>query len=323
MKKILCLCLCLVLLVGTLASCGTSTRSDKPSVVVTIFPEYDWVREILAEQGSDVEVTTLINSGVDFHSFQPTAADMVKIARCDLFIYVGGESDKWVEAALAQTPKEDRIVINLMEVLGDKIKEETTPEGGESEEEHGGDGEEEEIEYDEHVWLSLRNAVTLCRAIAEALGQIMPDKAEVLLGNEKKYEEKLTALDAEYEKTVKEASRKTLLFADRFPFRYMADDYGLTCYAAFSGCSAESEASAETIYRLGSKLAENNLPVVLTLEQNDGKMAGAIIAQSGLSDVKVLAMNSLQVATKQMISDGFTYLSAMQDNLSVLKTALY
>ena len=259
MKKIIALVLVLALAVSLLAACGqentigeanaaASQDDGKLRIVTTIFPEYDWVREILGDQADRADLTMLLDNGVDLHSYQPTADDIAKIADCDLFLYVGGESDEWVDDALKESANPDQKVINLMDVLSDEIKEEEHVEGMEAEEEEpiSAEAEEEGPEYDEHVWLSLRNAETLCTAITNALGELDPDHKDVYTANASTYLQKLDQLDQRYQQTVDAAARNTLLFGDRFPFRYLVDDYGLTYYAAFAGCSAESEASFET-----------------------------------------------------------------------------
>ena len=196
----------------------------------------------------------LLDKGVDLHNFQPTAEDIMKVATCDLFIYTGGESDAWVEDALKESVNPDMKVINLMETLGGSVKEEEIVEGMECEEEE--EEGEEEAEYDEHVWLSLKNASILCRAIEEAIASIDPANAAVYEENLKNYQDSLHSLDVSYQEAVDASALKTLLFGDRFPFRYLTDDYGLTYYAAFVGCSAETEASFETITFLTGKVDE-------------------------------------------------------------------
>ena len=339
MKRMITLFLVLAMAVGLLAGCGTQnepTTSDetKLSIVTTIFPEYDWVREILGDKADNAEVTMLLDNGVDLHSYQPTADDIVKISDCDLFIYVGGESDGWVDDALKNATNKDMKVINLLEVLGDSVKEEETVEGMQ-EEEHDHDHEdadehddaeehdhEEEAEYDEHVWLSLRNAETLCDAISSALQQIDPDNKDAYAANTSAYIKKLSVLDADYQAAVDAATYKTVLFGDRFPFRYMVDDYGLSYYAAFVGCSAETEASFETISFLAGKVDELNLPCVLTIEGAQHKIAETIVQNTSAKNQKVLTMDSMQSTTSKDVANGTTYLSVMTKNLSVLKEAL-
>jgi zinc transport system substrate-binding protein len=322
---------CLVLGVVTLAACSakkSDTKSNdtaaetKLSVVTTIFPEYDWVKAVLGEKADSADVTMLLDNGVDLHSYQPTADDLVKISNCDLFIYVGGESDKWVEDALAGAANKEMKVINLLETLGTDVKEEEVVEGMEAEEEEAEEEGEESPEYDEHVWLSLKNAQVLVTKIADELGSVDSANADVYSANAEAYNKQLADLDAQYETAVKSASTKTLLFGDRFPFRYMADDYGLDYYAAFVGCSAETEASFETISFLAGKVDELGLKHIIVIETSDKKIADTIIETSKAKDADIITMNSLQSATSQDVENGTTYLSVMQDNLSALKQVL-
>ena len=293
------------------------------SVVTTIFPEYDWVRQVVGSN-DNVEITMLLDNGVDLHSYQPTAEDIMKIASCDLFIYVGGESDEWVEDALAESTNPDMKVINLLETLGDKVQEEEVVEGmeAEEEEEEGEEGEEEEVEYDEHVWLSLKNAEILVDEIANQLAAIDADSADTYKTNAGNYVSELTALDEKYATAVSEGNTDTILFGDRFPFRYLVDDYGLNYYAAFVGCSAETEASFETINFLSEKVDEIGLNTVLTIENSDQKIAETIISNTKNKDAQILAMDSMQTTTSEDVANGVTYLSVMEDNLKVLTEAL-
>lgn len=324
MKRMISLLLVLTLTAGVLAGCGrqnapTASDDTKLSIVTTIFPEYDWVREIVGEKADHAEITMLLDSGVDLHSYQPTAADMIKISDCDLFIYVGGESDRWVADALQEAVNKDMVVLNLLDVLGDRVEEEKIVEGMEADEEKG---EEDGPEYDEHVWLSLKNAEVLCSAISDALQQIDPANKDIYAANAAAYTQKLAALDAKYQAAVDTAARKTILFGDRFPFRYLADDYGLSYYAAFVGCSAETEASFETVSFLARKVDELNLPCVLTIEGAQRKIAETIVQNTAEKNQRVLVMDSIQATTAQDAANGTTYLSVMEQNLSVLNEAL-
>ena len=507
MKKMIPLFLVLTMAVGLLAGCGKKnaaengeTDSNKLSVVTTIFPEYDWVREILGDKAEDTDLTMLLDNGVDLHSYQPTADDIVKISDCDLFVYVGGESDKWVDDALKEATNKDMKVIDLLEVLGDSVKTEETVEGmQETEHAHDhskevstfedhevqdrslsdwagswqsaypfaldgtlddafaamaeegemtadeyktyyqngyktditniniegdhiaftyedgkkvgsdykyigyyiqnwstgtkaamyrfeavdrtsgapiciefndhmiesaapehfhirmsnesfdaivdpekswptffpadmtgedlcehmeGHGHDHGEEKDEHVWLSLKNAKTLVGAIADALQELDPDNKDTYAANASAYIEKLSALDGAYQSAVDGAARKTVLFGDRFPFRYLVDDYGLSYYAAFAGCSAESEASFETVSFLAKKVDELGLPCVLTIEGKNHELAETIVRNTAAKNQKVLTMDSMQSTTSEDVANGTTYLSVMEQNLSVLKEAL-
>ncbi len=294
--------------------------SDGLVIVTTIFPVYDWVRSILGKTADSTELIMLLDDGVDLHSYAPTAKDMLDIAGCDLFIYVGGESDKWVEDTLRSAPSEKRRDLCLMDALGDALKEEELVEGmqGEEEEEDG----EEGAEYDEHVWLSLNNARYLCGSIANVLSEIDPGNSGTYAGNARTYMEQLQSLESEYEYAVGNMSYNTVLFGDRFPFRYLVDDLGLEYYAAFAGCSAETEASFETVSFLARKVDELCLPCVLTIEKSDKRLAQTIVQNTASKDQQILAMDSMQSVTAKDVESGVNYLSVMQSNLEVLKQAL-
>ena len=327
MKKITALLLALFMLVGALAGCGKqndTNQTDKLSIVTTIFPEYDWVREILGDKADNAEITMLLDNGVDLHSYQPTADDIVKISDCDLFIYVGGESDEWVEDALRNAANGNMKVINLLEVLGDSVKTEEIVEGMQEAEHEHEDAEEHEHEEeaDEHVWLSLKNAKMLVRVISKALQELDPDNKDIYAANADAYVKKLSALDTEYQAAVDAASNKTILFGDRFPFRYLVDDYGLRYYAAFVGCSAETEAGFETISFLAKRVDELKLPCVLTIEGAQHKIAETIVRNTTAKNQRGLTMDSMQSTTSKDVKNGTTYLSVMEKNLSVLKEVL-
>lgn len=328
-QKILPLLLAAALLAGCTAPADTSVqtaqtpqsaRTDTLQVVATIYPVYDWVRQVVGEDAPGVEVTLLQDGGTDLHSYQPSAADLAAIADCDLLVYVGGASDAWVEDALQNAANPERRTLDLMELLGTRVYEEETVEGMQPEEDHDGH-DHEEGETDEHIWTSLRNAAELSAAIADTLVQLDPDNARQYTERAADYSAELAALDAEYAAVVEQAPVKTLLFGDRFPFRYLVEDYGLTYYAAFPGCSAETEASFETVAFLSEKLQELNLPAVLTIEGSDGKIAQTIRQNAGGS-CQVLMLDSLQGTTAADAARGVTYLSVMRQNLTVLRQAL-
>lgn len=321
MKKAISVVFAVLLLLGLCACGGTVPKStDTITIVTTIFPVYDWLRNV-AGADADVDITMLLDSGVDLHSYQPTAPDILKISTCDMFVYVGGESDAWVEDALKTATNKSMAVLNLMEELGDLVKEEETVEGMEAEEEEEAEGEEGP-EYDEHIWLSLKNAALLTERMGEALGKLDSAHADRYTKNAAAYAEKMRALDGQYAQAVAEGSVKTLLFGDRFPFRYLCDDYGLGYYAAFSGCSAETEASFETVAFLAGKVDELNLHAVLTIEGTDHRIAETIVQNTQNKDQRILTLNSLQSVTDKDVQEGATYLGIMEANLAVLREAL-
>lgn len=326
-------------------------NSNKISIVCTTFPQYDWVKNILGEEAERFNVTLLLDNGVDMHSYQPAVKDIATAGSSNLFIYVGGESDTWVEDALKEAKNKDLKAINLMETLGNSVKEEEVVEGMQEERESLGHSHEksskekqeqtqkeshensqeingqkeaadEEPEYDEHIWLSIRNAEIMVKNIEKAIEQLDSDNAKVYQTNAENYIKKLDTLDKQYANTIQNAKYKAILFGDRFPFRYMADDYDLKYYAAFAGCSAETMAGFETVTFLAKKADELRLPVILTIENSDGRIAEAVKSNTTKKNQKILAMNSLQSVTKEQIADSITYLQVMQENLSVLSEAL-
>lgn len=326
-------------------------NSNKISIVCTTFPQYDWVKNILGEEAERFNVTLLLDNGVDMHSYQPAVKDIATAGSSDLFIYVGGESDTWVEDALKEAKNKDLKAINLMETLGNSVKEEEVVEGMQEERKSLGHSHEksskekqeqtqkeshensqeingqkeaadEEPEYDEHIWLSIRNAEIMVKNIEKTIEQLDSDNAKVYQNNAENYIKKLDTLDKQYANTIQNAKYKAILFGDRFPFRYMADDYDLKYYAAFAGCSAETMAGFETVTFLAKKADELQLPVILTIENSDGRIAEAVKSNTTKKNQKILEMNSLQSVTKEQLADGITYLQVMQENLSVLSEVL-
>jgi zinc transport system substrate-binding protein len=304
------------------ASSSVTNADRKIKVVCTTYPQYDWVRQIIGDRKDDYELTLLLDNGVDLHSYQPTADDIIKVSDCDMFIYVGGESDEWVEDALANKTNKDMVVINLLDVLGDSVKEEELVEGMEGEEEEEEGEEEEGPEYDEHVWLSVKSSSIICSKIAEELEKADPDNKSIYEANAKEYIAKLDELDNKYQEVVSGAKYDTVLFGDRFQFRYLVDDYNLDYFAAFVGCSAESEASFETITFLADKVDELGLKSILQIETSDGKIANTIKDNTKSKDQKILTMDSMQSVTADELQSGVTYISVMESNLEVLKSAL-
>ena len=319
--------LLMLLLPGSLRA-EESQDTTPLKIVVTIFPEYDWICQVLGED-SDAKVTLLLDEGVDMHSFAPTAQDILTIADCDLFVYTGGESDAWIEEALQAGASSDRVTLNLMEVLADSLLEERVMEGmteessEDSHTEKNGDSTHTAMEEaDEHIWLSLRNAQVCTRAISDTLCSIDPLHADLYRQNSEAYTTRLAALDTLYQETIDASSGSALVIADRYPFRYLAEDYALTCYAAFPGCSAETEASFETVIFLTGKLDELDLDTILVTETSDGKLADTIINSSARKDCRILVLDSLQKTSLQDYENGVTYLSVMKANLDVLAQAL-
>ena len=243
---------------------------------------------------------------------------------CDVIVALYEGSKSWKKAEEAADAHK-AVFDFVKETLGDQVKEEELVEGMQEEDGHTHEEEhthDDDLEYDEHVWLSLKNASLFCDTIASSLADVDPEHSRLYQQNAEAYEEKLAALDQEYQTSVEKSQSKTLLFADRFPFRYLIDDYNLTYYAAFAGCSAETDASFETITFLAGKLDELNLPAVLTIENSDQKVAKAVIENTNTKDQKILTLNSMQSVTTKDVEEGTTYLSIMENNLQILKEAL-
>ena len=384
-----------ILSLGLLTGCGKETGDSstakketdgKYKIVCTLFPQYDWVNQIAGEKQDLYDITFLLKDGVDMHNYQPSAMDIAKLGDCDLLIYVGGESDAWIDEALKNASNKEMKVVRMMDVLGDRVKEEEIVEGmqeeehehdsneiadieyvsddseekqhnsqetddyehvtdeskedaqeqekgtddskeviadyeyvsGESEKEHS----KEEAEYDEHVWLSIKNSEIIVERIAESMAELDTVNQSIYDANAKAYLQQLDTLDSEYQNAVDASAQKTVLYGDRFPFRYLVEDYGLTYYAAFAGCSADVDASFETITFLAGKLDELSLSSILVLENSDQKVAKTIKDNTSAKNQAILVMNSLQSVTQKEAADGYTYIKAMQDNLEVLKQAL-
>lgn len=304
------------LLLLSLCSCGVQPiKPEGLSIVCTAFPQYDFAKNIL---GSDKGLTLLLDGKEDFHSYEPNAADIVKIATADLFVYIGEDSEKWVKKTLAAAGNDKLNTFTLTEAVN--LLDEETVEGMQAEDEHHHHHhDDEDEEQDEHVWLSLRNAAAITDKLCDAICAVDPQNTDKYRANADAYIARLNALDGEYTAAVSGAKRNTLIFADRFPFRYLVEDYGLKYYAAFPGCSAESEASFETMATLISKTEETGTPYVFIIDGSDGSIAEAVCKATGAG---TLVLDSCQSVSADDIAAGESYLGAMTDNLIKLKEAL-
>lgn len=324
MKRMISLLICFVMTI-TLVSCAGvgNTDTGKKSIVCTTFPQYDWTMNILGDKADEWKVSILLDSGTDLHNFQPAAEDIITINSADLFIYVGGDSDGWVEDVF-KTNTADTELINLMQTLDDRLLETGhTHDHGHEDDDHGHEHNEFcDHEHDEHIWLSLENAEEFCEAIADRLGIIDPDNASVYNRNCEVYTEKLEALEEKYENAVDTAKHRTLVFADRYPFAYLCEDLGLTAHAAFSGCSAETEASFEKIVELAGEVDNEGLSAVVVIDSSDRKLADTVISNTKTKDQTIVELDSMQSVTRKDIDGGASYLAIMEKNLEALKTAL-
>lgn len=331
MKRLICMVLLLALVASLLVGCGRTRDDGKVEIVCTVFPIYDWAQNILGDC-EDVSLRLLVNRGTDPHSYTPTPTDIAAIHACDVLIYVGGESDAWVSDVLATVKNEDIKTIGLLDMLGDRARLEETVEGMQCEDEechdhehdhdHGDHDHGEEGVYDEHVWLSLKNAELLCDGLADELSVVLPDMSDQIAECAADYGEKLASLDARFEETIAEKAEDLLIFADRFPFRYLIEDYSLRYFAAFSGCSADSEATFETVVFLSDKLRESGVGTLIILESSTRDLANTVISNSGCEQVEIVVMDSMQSITARDVEAGASYLSIMEKNLAAIDAAL-
>lgn len=319
-KKITAVLLAAICLITLFCSCGKTNgeqNAEKISIVCTVFPYYDWVRNIVGEN-ENVNITLLLDSGTDLHSYQPTAADIVTISSADIFIYTGGTSDEWVTDVLKTSQNEETVILPMMSNLPEESLF-CVEAIGETEHHHE-EGEEHHHASDEHIWLSLKNAMKLCEIIKNVLCDLDPDNKDTYTANFSDYYTQLENLDKAYSMTLGECQKDTVVFADRFPFIYLVNDYGLSYHAAFSGCSAESEASFETVKRLADEIDTLGLSYILITETSDGSVANTVKNSTREKNQEILVLNALQSVTKENLSD--SYIEVMTENLATLKKAL-
>jgi zinc transport system substrate-binding protein len=327
MKKILIYVICAALSIAALAGCAKTGQTPESgaegrlSIVTTIFPPYDFARAV-ADNLADV--TMLIDPGAEVHSFDPTTDDILAIQNCDVFIYIGGENDAWVDTVLGSMDTEGKTIVRLMDAVT-PVEEETVEgmqhahEEGEEHEETEAHDHEEEAEYDEHIWTSPANAILMINAIAEALCEADSGNADAYTQQAQSYTAQIQEVDDRIRAIVDAARSKLIIVADRFPFRYLADEFGLDYYAAFSGCSAESDVSAGTLAFLIDKVKEHNIQYVYTIELSNQQVAQAVCEQAG---AQMLLLHSCHNVTKNDFEAGVTYLSLMQGNADNLEKGL-
>ncbi|MDD6395376.1 MAG: metal ABC transporter substrate-binding protein [Firmicutes bacterium] len=323
--KILSVMLSAALLLGVLSGCGKAGYEDssKVSIVATVFPQYDFARQIA---GDRAEITLLLKPGMEAHSYEPTPKDIIRISHCDLFLNVGGESESWLDSVFDSVDNNKMKIVSAMDCVSGIAEEHSdgmTEKGHAHEhdedchEEH--DHDEDEVEYDEHVWTSPINAILIVSEILRALCEVDPNNAEYYTANANEYIAQVTGLDSEIRDIVANAARGTLIFGDRFPLLYFVKEYGLDYYAAFPGCASETEPSATTVAFLVDKVKQDDIPVIFYIELSNHKVADAIAECTG---AKALQFNTCHNITADDFEAGETYLSLMTANLSVLKEAL-
>ena len=316
----------LLLLLPLTTGCNARREDDGLKIVCTVFPLYDWVKNIVGEHDA-VEVSLLVKDGTDLHSYQPSAADMVSISSCDLLVCLGGGSEGWVEDALSRKPREGRAVLRLTEAEGvvlrqisdERLTEDCDEDCGEEHEHiHSHTGNE----TDEHIWLSLKNAQACTNAIAATLASLDETKAEQYRANAAAYTASLQEMDQAYAAAVAEVSDPKLIFADRFPFVYLTEDYGVSYLAAFRGCTTDTDATPDTVIRLAKGLTDWNLSAVTVTESSDRALAQGILRTAGRNEDAILVMDSMQSVTRKQIDEGTSYLAIMERNLSVFRQAI-
>ena len=319
MKKFLVFLLALALLLPSFCSCETNIEEkEKITIVTTVFPEYDWVRQILGDTIDQVNLVFLTENGTDLHSYQPTVRDIATISQCDILIHTGGISDAWIEDALALDSNKDRRIIRLMDVLeeNERLTEQTLN----HHENHDHDGHVHE--FDEHVWLSPKLAPRFCKEITRVLCEVDPAEAETYQKNCQTYVSALQELDKAFSLVANRVENHTVIFADRFPFSYLMHDYGISCISAFPGCSSETEASFHTVVFLAEQLDKLSLSHIIVLESSDKRLAKTVIATANNKNTSIITMDSMQSISKREIERGETYINIMERNLDALSLAL-
>lgn len=322
MRKFFAVIMAMALFVLLITGCGTDNTVSKDksteealNVVTTIFPPYDFASQIA---GDKAEVSMLLPPGAESHSYEPTPQDIIKIQNCDVFIYTGGDADAWVDDILKSMDTSKMKIVKMIDCV--PAVEEKIVEGMQPEEEENSDSvKTEEPEYDEHVWTSPQNAIKITQAISDALCQIDKNNQEYYQENTSAYITELKALDNEFKEIVSKASRKVIVFGDRFPLRYFADEYGLQYYAAFPGCSTETEPSVNTIKFLVDKVKLEKIPVVFYIEFSNHKTADSICEATG---AKPLLYHSCHNVSQKDMDKGMSYVDIMRQNEANLKEAL-
>lgn len=317
LRKITAVALILVLALLALSACAPKDAAETKSgisIVSTVFPSYDFARQITA--GTDANITLLLQPGEEVHSFDPTSQDIIRIQNADLFLYVGGENDTWVNGVLTGLDKSVN-TFRMMDYV--TLYEEELVAGMQAEEEDATATGENAQEWDEHVWTAPINAIAIVKAMTAELISIDPANAKTYQANSDAYVAQLEALDQSFWDVVNASTRKTVVFADRFPVRYFVEEFGLSYYAAFPGCSAETEASAATIASLIDHVKSENIPVVFYIEMSNQQMADTVAEATG---AKTMLFHTCHNVTKAEFESGATYLSLMQNNVLALKAAL-
>ena len=316
MRRFVACLIALIILLSCFSSCAGRTVKDKPFVVCTSFVQYDWARQIIGNcQG--VELTLLVKDGKDMHSYSPSVSDMMNILESDLLIYTGGVSEAWVEEFVKENSLQSSL--SLLDCLGEGVKHVEYSQGEAHDHTQQGHSEHTELhshgQIDEHIWLSLKNATLFCERIKDGLCRVDKANAEIYKKNCEAYITRLEALDNEYANLVNGSQQKTVVVADRYPYRYLFDDYGITCYAAFLGCSSDSEVGFSTVIFLAEKMDSLGLGGIVITETSDGKLARTVSENTKNKQAKIYTLHSLQSVANP---ESESYLEGMRRNLDVL-----
>ena len=336
MKRIISLLLALALTLSLTACTMPAEKADggKLQIVTTLFPYYDFARAIAQDRA---DVTLLLSPGREAHSFEPTPLDAVTISEADVFLYNGGEGEYWVDSMLGAAGENIAVVARMMDYV-DALDEEYVEgmqgaDGHDHDHEHGShddhddhdhDHEEDEhdsdeVEYDEHIWTSPKNAVVLCRAVCDAICRADAENAAFYRANCENYCAQLEDLDARFAALCESAPRRLLIFADRFPMLYFCREYGLDYRAAFHGCSGDTEPSLATIKFLIDKVEDENIPVVYTIDFGTKKVAAVVSECTGAA---IEMLYSMQTVSRADFDAGETYLTLMERNFEALRKGL-
>ena len=325
MKKRLISLLLLLCLALSLFSCAKNENKDseeKLAVLCTLFPQYDWLRNIIGDV-EGVELSVIIANGADPHSYQPTAEDIMNISNCDILVYLGGDSDTWVKEALERSKNENIKAVALSELDGITLREISSSSHSHEGHERGHEGHGHSS-VDEHLYLSLKNASAATKALAELLSEKDPENREIYIKNAEEYSARIEALGKSFEEEISalDTEERFILFADRFPFIYLLSDYGVHYAAAFEGCTADVDADFDTVIRLIKEADEHNVKYVAVTESSDGALARTVAGSTKTREQKIITLQSMQAITRSQIESGITYLSVMEENLDAVKTAL-
>lgn len=286
----------------------SNSDSGKLKIISTVFPPYDLARQIA---GDNAEISILLPPGSEIHNYEPSAKDMIAIRNCDIFLYIGGENEQWAEKLINSNDTENVTAVKLIDYVPTLV---------EDEDEHDHDHDHEhEHETDEHIWTSPKNAQLMLSAVYDAICKVDPSDKQTYTKNKDAYAKQLSDLDNAYRSAVDNAKNKTIVLADKFPFRYLAHEYGLEFSAAFAACSDESEPGVSTMIKLTKTIKENNIPAVYYLEFSSTKIADTLCDETGATK---LMLHSCHNVSKQDIENNVSYVDLMKQNLENLKVAL-